>query len=313
MDGQADTAPVSFDDVAQLLIENPDGADDQQEEVQNAEGSDEDNPDAEDSPAEDDAEESDESSEPEKQTSVEKHKLTVKGEDGADVTLEVTTDELKAGFLRHSDYTRKTQDLSKREADAVEFVKAKVGEARQSYQQQAQMAQAAVLQLAGLKTPEEMLALSQTDPAAFVQEQARAQHIHGVLNSLNQRVAMSQQEQIQQQQQEQQAAFSRCWGVLGNKGIDKPKLQHIFAEVSKGYDVPPERFANLNDPALVLIMRDAVAYRELQAKAGEAKKKAEQAPRLPQRQNAPKSQRQQAVDRKFKSGRASLKDLASIL
>ena len=66
-----------------------------------------------------------------------------------------------------------------------------------------------------------------------------------------------------------QQSFARCWGVLGQKGIDKPKLQHIFETVSKDYGISQDRFATLNDPAVVMVMKDAVAYRELQKKKSE--------------------------------------------
>ena len=79
-----------------------------------------------------------------------------------------------------------------------------------------------------------------------------------------------QQEQFRAQQDRQEAlqqSFARCWGVLGQKGIDKLQLQHIFDSYSKYYGISPERFATLHDPAVVLSMSDAVAYQELQRKS----------------------------------------------
>ena len=83
MDGQAEMAPLSADDVAQFLIDNPeaDGADDQQEQVPTDEStSDEDTDESEtDDDSPDDADdESDEQPDP---TSGRKYKVTVKGED----------------------------------------------------------------------------------------------------------------------------------------------------------------------------------------------------------------------------------------
>jgi hypothetical protein len=47
----------------------------------------------------------------------------------------------------------------------------------------------------------------------------------------------------------------------------------------------------VTDPALVLLMRDAVAYQGLKDKKAEVTAKAKQAPKLPQRQSVPKSEK----------------------
>lgn len=316
MDGQAEMAPLSADDVAQFLIDNPeaDGADDQQEQAPTDESpSDEDTDESEtDDDSPDDADdESDEQPDP---TSGRKYKVTVKGEDGADLTQEVDEKELIAGYQRHADYSRKTAELARREEQAVEIVRAKVSEAQNHYVQQAQMAQALVARLAGLRSPEEMLELSRQDPAAYVAEQARQQQVHSMIAGLQNQW---QQEQFRAQQDQQaalQQSFARCWGVLGQKGIDKPKLQHIFETVSKDYGISQDRFATLNDPAVVMVMKDAVAYRELQKKKSEVTQKAAAAPRLPQKSPVPRADTQdkKRVER-LRSGRGSRDDLAAFI
>lgn len=316
MDGQAEMAPLSADDVAQFLIDNPeaDGADDQQEQVPTDEStSDEDTDESEtDDDSPDDGEE-DPADQPDP-TSGRKYKVTVKGEDGADLETEVDEKELIAGYQRHADYSRKTAELARREEQAVEIVRAKVSEAQNHYVQQAQMAQALVARLAGLRSPEEMLELSRQDPAAYVAEQARQQQVHSMIAGLQNQW---QQEQFRAQQDRQEAlqqSFARCWGVLGQKGIDKPKLQHIFETVSKDYGIPQDRFATLNDPAVVMVMKDAVAYRELQKKKSEVTQKAAAAPRLPQKSPVPRADTQdkKRVER-LRSGRGSRDDLAAFI
>jgi len=316
MDGQAEMAPLSADDVAQFLIDNPeaDGADDQQEQVPTDESpstEDTDAPETDDDSPDDADDESDEQPDP---TSGRKYKVTVKGEDGADLEQEVDEKELVAGYQRQADYTRKTQELARREEQAVEVVRAKVSEAQNHYVQQAQMAQALVARLAGLRSPEEMLELSRQDPAAYVAEQARQQQVHSMIAGLQNQW---QQEQFRAQQDRQEAlqqSFARCWGVLGQKGIDKPKLQHIFETVSKDYGISQDRFATLNDPAVVMVMKDAVAYRELQKKKSEVTQKAAAAPRLPQKSPVPRADTQdkKRVER-LRSGRGSRDDLAAFI
>ena len=320
MDGQADTAPVTADDVAAFLLDNPDaaGAGDQEEVKPTADAPEgeepEDNADAEtddESPDDEDGDDAEDKPDP---TSSRKFKVTIKGDDGADLEQEVDEKELIAGYTRHSDYTRKTQQLAQREEQATEVVRAKVTAAQNHYIQQAQQAQALVAQLAGMKSPEEMQHLAVNDPAAYVAEQARAQQIQHVIGGLQNRWQQEQFQRQQQQQEELQKSFSRCWGVLGQQGIDKPKLQHIFETVAKDYGIGQERFATLNDPAVVRVMRDAVAYRELQRKTTEVKKKAATAPRLPQQQSVPRNEtREKRVTERLRTGRGSRDDLAAFI
>ena len=124
MDGQAELAPVSADDLAQFLIDNPD-ADRTDEPQENAAPTD-DAPSEEDkaeSETEDDDSQDDPDVNPEdadNPTSGRKFKVTVKGEDGADLEQEVDETELIAGYQRHAEFTRKTQALAQREEQAVE-------------------------------------------------------------------------------------------------------------------------------------------------------------------------------------------------
>ena len=174
MDGQAEMAPLSADDVAQFLIDNPeaDGADDQQEQVPTDEStSDEDTdaPETDDDSPDDADDESDEQPDP---TSGRKYKVTVKGEDGADLEQEVDEKNLSQATSGTRITPARPQSLRGEKSRPWRSCAPKVSEAQNHYVQQAQMAQALVARLAGLRSPEEMLELSRQDPAAYVAEQA---------------------------------------------------------------------------------------------------------------------------------------------
>ena len=311
-DGQAEEGPGTIDDVAQFLVDNPEA--DIEEEEQTSEESPEDNSDEqEEAPADDESEE--ESSEkPKEQTSGLKFKVPVKGEDGQDTSIEVDEKELIAGYQRHADYTRKTQELADRERDVTQQVATKLEEGRNHYMQQAQLARTAVLQLAGLKSPQEMAQLAQTDPSAWVMEQQRANAIQSVLAQLEQGMTHEQQQAQAKQQEAMQREVSRAWGVLGQQGIDKPKLVEIYDKVSSKYSIPKAMLESLTNPQAVLIMRDALAYQGLKEKKAEVVKKANESPKLPQRQSVPKNeQRAQQLNRRFASGKAKLSDLAAFI
>lgn len=312
--GQAGDSPATIDDVAQFLIDNP-GADQDEDESQDSEESQEDNSDEvtdEEAPADEDDESSEDA---EKPTSGLKFKVPIKGEDGQDSTIEVDEKELVAGYQRHADYTRKTQELGNREREITQMVATKLEEGRSHYMQQAQLARAAVLQLAGLKSPQEMAQLAQADPAAWVAEQQRSQAINGMLQQLE--VGMTREQQVAQMQlqESQKQEIARSWGVLGQQGIDKAKLVDLYDKVSTRYGIPKERLAGVTDAALVLLMRDAVELQGLKDKKAEVTKKAEKAPKLPQqRQSVPRNeQKTQQLNRRFASGKAKLSDLAAFI
>lgn len=314
--GQADDGPVSIDDVAQFLVDNPEA--DNEEGEQNSEESQEDNSDesaegAEDAASDDDSDK-EYSEEPKEKPSGLKFKVPVKGEDGSDTTIEVDEKELIAGYQRHADYTRKTQDLADREREVTQQVATKLEEGRSHYMQQAQLARAAVLQLAGLKSPQEMAQLAQVDPAAWVAESQRMQAVQSVLSQLEHGLTQEQQIAQAKQQEEHAREVSRAWGVLGQHGIDKPKLVSMYDQASSKYGIPKAMLESLTNPQAVLIIRDALAYQGLKDKKAEVVKQAKDAPKLPQRQSVPKNEQQaQRLDKRFATGKAKLSDLAAYI
>ena len=314
--GQADTGPATIDSLADFLVDNPE-ADETEELTQTAEESDEDNSDSDntdDASGDEDGDEAD-SEDAKDQASGLKFKVPVKGEDGTESTVEVGQKELIAGYQRHSDYTRKTMELANREREAFTVVTGEIEKSRSHYMEQAQMAHAAMRQLAGLRSPQEMAQLAQDDPAAWVQEQQRTAAIQGVLQQLERGVSQERHMTAQQAGQAQAQRYQQTWAELGKDGIDKPKLSAIFQTMTKRYGVSPDQLAGVDNPAVVRIMRDAAAYAALQDKKAVVTKKVTEAPKLPnQRQSVPKNeQRTKAINQRFGSGRAKLGDLAAYL
>lgn len=311
--GQGGDAPGTIDDLADFLVDTPnaDSDPDQEESGQPSDEPQEDNSEeqTEDAPA--DEEESSEDAE--KPTSGLKFKVPVKADDGSDTTIEVDEKELVAGYQRHAQFTKLTMELADKEREITQVVHQKLDEGRNHYMQQAQLARAAVLQLAGLRSPQEMAQLAASDPATWVQEQSRQSAVQSVLAQLEQGMQREQQQTAAQREAATKQEISRAWGVLGQQGIDKPKLAKIYDTVSTKYNVPAERLAQVTDPALVLIMRDAAAYQGLKDKKAAVVQRAQDAPKLPtQRQSVPKQEQQnKALSQKFSTGKAKIKDLAA--
>lgn len=298
-----------MDDLADFLVDNPEADESKEQEEANPdepeEGSDESTAEGDEESPEDEA----------GQQGTRKHKVTVKGEDGADQEVEVDEKELIAGYQRHADYTRKTQELGNKEREITQVLAQKHQEVQTQYLQQAQMARAAIVHIAGLKSPDEMAALAHTDPTAWVQEQQRERAVHGVLAQIERGIQQEQAKANQQIEQNRVAALDRAWTVLRGEGFDKPKLETLYTKTAKAYGFTQEELATVMDPKAVLVLRDAIAYRDLKEKKAEVTKQAKKAPPLPaQRQSVPKSeQRLKTLNTRFASGKAKLTDLAAFI
>ena len=322
MDGQA-TAPESggLDDLASFLSESPET--DSIDEENEAETVDESTGEADTEEAANDEQDidpdaPDEGEDADEPAPVEKITFKVKGEDGKEETIEASTEDLAKSYMRQQDYTKKTQALAERESEAVKFLTQKHEEIRSQYLSQAELSRAAIVQMAGIKTEDEMAQLANSDPAAWVAESSRQRQINSYLNGLNQQIegekqqAKAQADQRARQQIKQQ--FDTAWTELSKDGIDKPKLQKIYSDVSSKYGFSNEELANVYDHRLVRALRDAAAYQALKAQKPAVMQKAQNAPRMPSKQAAPAQvRRDQAIEQKFKSGRAKLNDLAAFL
>ena len=314
MSGQADSAPGNLDDLASFLEDKPlEASDEQEDDATPQEDSQEEPDEAESAVDESEAEATEEEAEDQPSATF---KVTVKGEDGADQTLDVDQKELIAGYQRQRDYTVKTQALAERERQAFEVVTQEIEKSRAHYMQQAQMAHMAVRELAGMRSDEEMAVLAQTDPSLWVQEQQRAAAVRTRLQQIQQGVQSEQAQAQQMQAQQRQQLFSKAWDVLQEKGIDKPKLAGIYQEASKRYGFGEQEFANVYDPRIVMALRDAVAYRALHDKKPAVQQKAQAAPKLPAtKQPVARSETKikQLETRFARKGGAKLDDLAAYL
>lgn len=319
MDGHADNAPESggLADLANFLTDTPEEESSSEDVSETDETTlDEDTDEAE---QDDQSEEEDSDEESTDQPATDrKIAITVKGDDGKEETLEVSEDELVKGYHRQADYTRKMQALAQRENEAVQLLTTKHEEVRNHYLQQTQVAYQAMAQMAGLKSDQEMFEMSRNDPAGYVEEVERQKAISRLLGGIQQQMSEAQRQAMteaqQREEQRKAAEFHHAWQVLQAEKIDKPKLAKIYESVQKNYGIGPDRLANVYDPAVVLMMRDAAAYRELKSKTPEVTQKANNAPRMPNKAAVPANERKaKQLNDRFKSGRAKLSDLAQLL
>ncbi len=262
-------------------------------------------------PEESEGEESDD--EPEEESR--KIKVPVKDEDGQESIEEIDEKELVSGYMRQKAFTQKTMELSAKEKQATEVVQQRVTEASQYAMEQARLAKSMIAQLAGLKSEEELQRMEVEDPAGWVQEQGRMRRVSAMWENAD-AAEKAEQARIANISQEQEAAQkAAAWEVLTAKGIDRAKLADMYGSAKKAYDIADDQFGKVTDPGLVLALKDALAYRALQAKKPQIAQKVKEAERLPTTKKAvPTSERvNRTLTQKFEKGRAKVGDLASFL
>lgn len=219
----------------------------------------------------------------------------------------LTSDEVKAGYLRASDYTRKTQDLA---AARSAFENAQ----RQAYQQFEQQLQA--LQMLQ-ETEPDWKAIRAEDPLGYIDQKAVWDEKQAARNKLlgeHRNRLTAQQQQAQAARQQQLQAQREQLPELIPEWRDPAVMQKEAAELAAflkadGFDA--QDVDNISDAKLVRLARDAKKYREGQkskAKPELVKKKIAGKPKVVKPGTAPKgnpeaSARRGAFDAARKSQR----------
>jgi hypothetical protein len=308
MTGVAQAAD-SIEDLASFLGGEPEKAHKEEEEAEETQEGEE-----EETSEEEESEE--ETEDPPEEPESRKVKVPVKDENGQETgSEEIEEKELVSGYMRQKAFTQKTMELAQKEKQAAEIVQQRVTEASQYAQQQAQLAKNMVIQLAGLKSEEEMRHLANADPTEWIQEQERVRYVTNLLGQLDASIKADQDRIEQTKQQKEQEQNAATWTVLTEKGIDRQKLTDIYANVTKNYGVTSDQLGKVLESGLVLALKDALAYRELQDKKPQVTQKVKEAERLPTaKKSVPASERvNRELGERFNKGRAKLDDLASFL
>jgi hypothetical protein len=224
--------------------------------------------------------------------------VTVKLDDGTQVTLR----ELKRGFLRQSDYTRKTQEASelRKAAEAERQALSTVAE----QQKEAFEVAAALIRDQIPDAPDP--ALIQTNPQLYLQLKERREGAQRKLHDLAVAYRQSQegvQAQTEAQKKAEEArqrkelddlkrteyqALVKVMPKLGTEEGRKAFLAEAVEIGGKVYGITPEQIGNIISHIEVRILHDAIQWRKSQSVKMEAVSKAKQAPPLrPANRQAP--------------------------
>jgi len=296
--------------------EDEPAADEEQESEpeQEAEAEDEQAPEEADDTAESDeseeeADADDEEPEPEAKT----YTVKVNGEE-----VEVTEDELLAGYSRTSDYTRKTQEI----AALRKQLEPELESVRAEREQYARLLTRLEEQVGGNEQEPDWDALRRNDPygfaeqwAAWQQKQQRRQAIQTEkqrLESIRQQEAAQQRAKILKQEDELLLSAVPEWKDQKVRQKETAELVQFARDLGFNDD----ELTNVTDHRAIVLMRDAAAYRRMMAKtkgkvaAPKASSKKTLKPGAPQAPRK-KSALDDAKKRLARTG--SVEDAASVL
>ena len=197
--------------------------------------------------------------------------------DGTD--YEVTQDELIQGYQRNADYTRKTQELAVEKQQSSDFVERSKKDVETKLARLDQLNQAAQSQLQQEYAQIDFEKLYEEDPA----EAARLEHKMRKKNEQLQQVQKQTQE-LQTQEfskylEEQQKQLSVKVPEMNHpeKGSEfKKQMRNYLSSV--GFN--NQEIDSVYDHRYVLLVKDAMNYRNLQKAKPEIKKKAVNAPKV---------------------------------
>lgn len=237
--------------------------------------------------------------------------------DGKEV--EVKLSELKNGYQRQADYTRKTMEVSEQRKQAeAEYQKAH--QERQAYAQNLQRMQA---QLEGALQEQQSInwqQLLESDPVEYLKQQHLYQQRQAAwqenqqrqqqLTAVQQAEAQKLQASYLSQQQEELLAKLPDWKDEGKAKAEKAAIRNYLIE--QGFD--DQSVNNVSDAKAVLMARKAMLYDQMVAKAAAATKKVATLPTKVERPGVEASKgldrRATAYQRLSKTG--SINDAASV-
>lgn len=200
-------------------------------------------------------------------------RVTVRDAAGKETTQVVDEKERAAGYLRHEDYSRKTAELANQRHQAVTILDKRLADTHKMALDAVHKAQAVVVSLANLPTAQQLAEMAVRDPAGAMTEKLRIDAVNAQFAHFDQMAAQIQAKAVADAKDAQQQRFDICFAELereGKNGVPMSReqvmadLTPLFESVIATFGIPRERFAFLDDPKLIRIMRKAMKMVELE-------------------------------------------------
>ena len=210
--------------------------------------------------------------------------------------FEVTQDELIQGYQRNADYTRKTQELAAEKQQTSDFVERSKKDVETKIAKLDQLNQAAQVQLQQEYAQVDFEKLYDEDPVEAARLEHKMRKKNEQLQQVQQQTQQLQMEEFNKYLQEQQKQLTIKLPELNHpeKGSQFKKQMRDYLS-SQGFN--DQEIDSVYDHRYVMLVRDAMSYRNLQAAKPQIKKKAVNAPKVV-KGGVSKSKGQQAAEAK---------------
>ena len=219
------------------------------------------------------------------------------GDDEVDLTLE----ELRLGYMRQGDYTRKTQQVAEGRKQAEAELEALTAQ-RESYANQLAQLETALNQ--SEPTQEYWDALQAEDPSEYVKQREALRDRRDALAQVQSEQQRVQQEQLQQLQTQTQERLKQEAEKLldvipewrdADVATKQKNAVYTYAQRHLGYS--EQELSQIGDHRAVNVLRKAYLYDELMKQKPAATKKTKQAPKMA-KAGQPTSKREISAKRK---------------
>ncbi len=245
--------------------------------------------------------------------------VTIKGDDGKDVVDKPTIKELKEGYMRTKDYSRKTAEVARQREELGEKVRQGIEGQRNQYVQDLQVLQATLLETAAPELKNvDWNALAQSDAFEYVRLQNRANQITQANASIQAKIKDATDKIAAEQKV---AKLTRATKAREQLEQDIPgwndTLYHEIMKSGEQYGFKMDEVAEWVDPRSIKVLHDAAQYRKMKAevKPPPTGKKVVIPPKVLKPGNAnngqQRQQKQEAVKRLQSSG--SIDDAAAVI
>jgi len=210
-----------------------------------------------------------------------KYTIKVDGEE-----LEVGIDELKNGYQRQADYTRKSQALAeqRKETEGIQSERQRLEQERQMYANGLQMLQEQ--QSAKLSDFEntDWTALKDEDPYQYMLKKDEYRDAQERVNNVAQQQVLIQQEQVEQANKARahfvQQEYSKLVNALPEWNDAKSTIKKDVQEYASSVGFRPEEISQLADHRSVLIIKKAMEFDKLTTKVAPKKKAVKKVPKV---------------------------------
>lgn len=243
--------------------------------------------------------------------------ITVKGEDGKDVVEKPTVKELREGYMRQKDYSRKTAEVARQREELAEKTRQAVEGERSRYMQELQTVHSMLIETAASELKGvDWNNLATNDPFEYVKLRNRADQFAQALSAVQAKQQAEQEKAKQEFEGRRKEAKAKAREVLEREipGYND-NLHKSLVKSAEAFGYTEEEVGQWLDPRALKVLHAAHQYNQTKAVKPSADKKVATPPRVVKPGPAQASQAQQrhvaAINALRKSG--SVQDAAAVI